>query len=65
MRLESHLTADQKRLWRIVRTDTYEDVPGEIVAADEATGECSVKVRDETKSLNFGPGGIRLVGRGR
>ena len=65
MNLESdHSTSDKAR-WRIVRTDSYEDVDGEIVSADEQTGECTVSVGGETKTLSFGPGGIRLVGRRR
>jgi hypothetical protein len=35
---------------------------GEIVTADETTGECSVHVGGETKTLSFGPGGIRIIG---
>jgi len=46
-----------------VRTDNYADVPGEIIAADESTGECCVQVGGETKTLSFGPRGIRIVGR--
>ena len=34
-------------------------------AIDETTGECSLQVGGETKTLSFGPGGIRIVGRGR
>ena len=48
-----------------MRTDNYTDVPGEIIAADETTGECSMLVGGETKTLSFGPGGIRIIGRGR
>ena len=48
-----------------MRTDSYRDVEGEIITADEVTGECSVHVGDETKTLSFGPGGIRIVGRRR
>ena len=65
MKLESYHSSADKSLWKIVRTDDYTDVPGEIVTADEATGECSVRVGDETKPLSFGPDGIRIVSRGR
>jgi hypothetical protein len=40
-------------------------VAGDIIAADEATGECCIQVGSETKTMNFGPGGIRLCGRRR
>lgn len=65
MKLESFHTSEDKSRWKIVRTDNYTDVPGEILAADEATGECSLSISGETKTLSFGPGGIRIIGRGR
>jgi hypothetical protein len=65
MKLESWDSAEDKRRWKIVRTDNYTDVAGEIVTADEVTGECSLHVGGETKTLSFGPGGIRIVGRSR
>jgi hypothetical protein len=69
MKLESYHSSEDKRKWKIVRTDycgsNGGDVDGEIIAADEATGECRIQVGGETKELNFGPLGIRLVGRRR
>jgi hypothetical protein len=65
MKLESWHSAEEKRRWKIVRTDTYADVVGEIITADEATGECCIQVGAETKTMSFGPGGIRLCGRRR
>jgi hypothetical protein len=65
MKLESWQDAADKRRWKIVRTDTYTDVDGEIITADEATGECCLKIGTETKSFSFGPLGIRIIGRRR
>lgn len=65
MKIESFDSAEEKRRWRLVRTDNYDDVPGEIITADEATGECCVHVGGETKTLSFGPRGCRIVGRRR
>jgi hypothetical protein len=65
VKLESWHSSEDKRRWKIVRTDNYTDIAGEIVTADETTGECSIHVGGETKTLSFGPGGIRIVGRGR
>lgn len=62
MKLESWHSTEDKRRWKIVRLDNYTDVPGEIVTADEATGECTVHVEGANKTLQFGAGGIRLVG---
>ncbi len=65
MKLESWHSSEDKSRWKIVRTDKYTDVPGEIVVADEETGECSLFVGGETKTLSFGPRGIRIVSRAR
>ena len=65
MKLESFHSSEDKKRWKIVRTDTYADVPGEIITADEVTGECSMIVAGETKPMNFGPGGMRIVRAGR
>jgi hypothetical protein len=54
---------------KLVRTDNCVDVPGLIISADEATGEAAISlpspVGAETKALSFGPGGFRIVRRGR
>jgi hypothetical protein len=63
MKIESSMPAEQKRGWKLIRTDNYTDVPGEIITADEASGECCLQVGDATKTLSFGPRGIRIVGR--
>lgn len=62
MKLESYHSAEDKRRFKIVRTDSYTDVPGEIITADETSGECCLQVAGETKTLSFGPGGIRIIG---
>jgi len=64
VKFESFHNSEDKRRYKVVRTDNYTDVEGEIVTADEATGECSMHVGGETKTLSFGPGGIRIVARG-
>ena len=65
MKLESWHASEEKKRWKIIRLDTFAEVPGEIVTADEITGECSVSINGETKTLSFGPRGIRLVGARR
>ncbi len=65
MKLLPSQSADEKRRWKIVRTDSCADVPGEIVAADEETGECSIHVDGETKTLNLGLRGLKIVERKR
>ena len=65
MKLESHQPSEEKARYKIVRLDNYKDVPGDIVTADETTGECSIHENGETKSLSFGPGSIRIVAKAR
>jgi hypothetical protein len=65
MKLESWQSVDDKKKWKIVRRDDCTDVTGEIITADEASGECCIQVAGETKTLSFGPDGIRIVGRRR
>ncbi len=65
MKLESWHSSEDKSRWKVVRTDNYIDVPGEIVVADEETGECSMHIAGETKTMSFGPRGIRIVSRHR
>lgn len=64
-KLESWHSTDDKARWKIVRMDDFTDVEGTIITADEATGECCLSVKGETKTLSFGPHGIRIVGRRR
>lgn len=65
MKLESHQSAEIKSVWKLVRTDSYLDIPGDIVAADEESGECSLCVAGKTKDWTLGPGGFRIVSRRR
>jgi len=61
MKLDSSISAEIRRRWKIVRKDSYKDVPGEIVDADEATGACTVLIAGENKKMEFGAGNIVLV----
>ena len=65
MKLESWQNLEDKARWKIVRTDNYADVDGQIITADEATGECCLQVGGETKTLSFGSGGIKIIRRRR
>jgi uncharacterized cupin superfamily protein len=63
VKLESWHSTDEKARWKVVRRDYCTDVPGDIITANEETGECQMKVAGDTKTLSFGPWGIRIVGR--
>lgn len=62
MKLESFHEAAEKKRWRVIRLDNFSQIPGDIVTADEVTGECQMNHNGETKTHNFGPGGIKLIG---
>ena len=57
MKLESWHSPEEKQRWKIVRTDSYIDVvpPGEIIIADEVTGEYMIQVNGEQKTMSLGP----------
>lgn len=65
MKLESWTSEAEKRRWKLVRTDDYTDVEGEIITADTDSGECCLMIAGETKTFSFGANGIRIVGRRR
>jgi hypothetical protein len=61
MKFESGDNTEEKARYKIIRTDSYRDVPGDIIAADEVTGEVTLQVKGETQQINFGPHSIRIV----
>jgi hypothetical protein len=69
MNLTAATPGEIKSRYKVVRLDDHSDVPGEIIAADEATGEC--KMRDPNaptapaneKTFSFGADSIRIVRR--
>jgi hypothetical protein len=65
MIIESWNSAETKAALKIIRRDSLTDVEGIIISANEETGECCLQVGGETKTLSFGPNGIRIVGRRR
>jgi hypothetical protein len=63
--IESWYSEEFRKRWKVVRTDDCTDVLGQIITANEASGDCCLAVNGETKSLAFGPRGIRIVLRRR
>ena len=69
MKLEEAQPAEAKAGWKIVRLDSFADLPGEIVHADEETGECAIVAQKpgappgetETRTYSLGAGGLSLV----
>jgi len=56
-------SATDKDRWKLVRTDDYRDIPGDVVMADEDTGEAAVSDKGEMRHLQFSPRGFRIVRR--
>lgn len=63
MRIESWENPAVKAHFKIVRTDDYSDIHGEIVTAYEETGEYCICVGGQIQSFSLGPNGIRIVRR--
>ncbi len=65
MKLESSDSVENKRRWKLVRRDDFTDLEGQIISADEATGECCLQVGEETRTMSLGEKGFRIVTRRR
>jgi hypothetical protein len=70
MKITSQHSAEEKAKWEVVSLYNGASVPGEIISADEETGEVSMKVKahDGTaadRTYSFGAYGIKLVARSR
>lgn len=69
VKIESWASTEAKSKWLLVSSENYRAVPGQIIAANCDTGECTVSIRppgaeaDETKTLAFGFSGVRIVKR--
>ena len=64
--LECRDSDEDKSAWKIVRTEDYTDLVCEkIIYADEVSGQCSIYLNGETKNLNFGPNGLRIIPKKR
>ena len=69
--LPTKLTAEDKesirRLYKIVRLDRMEDVPGLILAAYVESGLCILRIGHDaegpTEEHNLGQGGLRIIRR--
>jgi hypothetical protein len=62
-RLSHDAPEAERRLWRVVRLDTHQELPGLILAADCDTGACTMKEGDAAKDYSLGPQGLAIVGR--
>jgi len=69
MKIEKYHSEDDKKRWMVVRTDYCGPnggaLDGDIVEADEESGDVVMKINGEEKTFNLGPGGVRLIGRWR
>lgn len=65
MILENWHSAEDKARWKLVSTTDYRDIPGEIVSANETTGDYTISIGGETKQMSAGSGGIRIAPRRR
>ena len=52
----------ERRRWRVVRLDSYTDIPGEVLFADELTGEVKTRGRGGFEHYyTLGEHGIRII----
>jgi hypothetical protein len=54
----------ERKRWRVVRLDSFADIPGQILSADDQTGEVTMRDQGgEETSYSLGRHAIRLVRR--
>lgn len=69
LRLTVEMTEAERALWRVVRLDNYQTLPGAIVQADAETGLALMQVRPKAEGdlgqqeFALGPNGLRIVPR--
>lgn len=53
---------DERRRWKVTRRDSFTDIPGELVEADEDAGTCKMKDKEgKITQYVLQPGGIAIV----
>jgi hypothetical protein len=63
-KLDARVDADEARRYKLVRLDTFADIAGDIVWADEASGSYAVRGPDNAVTEHcLGSGGLRIVPR--
>jgi hypothetical protein len=61
-KLTAHDPESEREKYKIVRRDTFDDVPGLILSASVETGLCLLRLASgESHEYNFGPGGFSIV----
>jgi hypothetical protein len=64
MKIDSDMLEEERQGWRVVRLDSFADIPGQILSADDQTGEVKMKnPRGEERSYSLGQHAIRLIRR--
>ena len=64
MTIDLTMPEAERRRWRVVRLDNYSDIPGEILSADELTGEVTAKdYGGQERFYTLGERGIRVIRR--
>jgi hypothetical protein len=55
---------EQRRQYKVIRTETYRDIPGHILIANEQTGMCLLEIGPGlSQQYELGPGGLAIVPR--
>jgi hypothetical protein len=63
VKIDSSISSEERAKYKVVRADDYTDLPGEIMEADETTGEVVMIIAGEKKTFSLGHGGIRIIPR--
>lgn len=62
MKIEAGASLEQKALYKLVDMDSYRDIPGKILEADEQEGTAKVMDRTgEAREIKTRPNGFRIM----
>jgi hypothetical protein len=57
------MSESERRRYKLVRVDSLADIQGLILEADESTGKARLMVAGDTRAIDLGPHGFRIMAR--
>jgi hypothetical protein len=61
LQITASMSEAERKRYKLVRMDSYADIAGLIVEADESTGKARLTVAGEQKTIDLGPHGFRIM----
>jgi hypothetical protein len=61
MQITSAMPENDRKRFKLVRTDSLADIPGLIIEADDTTGRAKLRDAGAEKLVDLGPHGFRIM----